>query len=146
MPSARSFVLLVAILGLAAPVMLAQVEGTHSANNLEDQVTQLERDWLAADAKGDADSLRRMISDKFIGSSFEGQLLNKQDIIPDDNKPGGFAGATPGDTHVQVFGDTGVLIGVINTTSGPKPGQIHVTLVCQKSAKGWQIIAAQLTH
>ena len=87
-----------------------------------------------------------MIADNFIGSSFDGQLLNKQDIIPDDNKPGGLAGAAPGDTHVQMFGDTGVLIGTVNTGAEPKPNQIRVTLACQQTAKGWQIIAAQLTH
>ena len=105
-------------------------------------MTQLERDWLTADGKGDAASLRRIIADDFIGSSFDGGLLSKEDIIPQSG-PGGFAGATPGKTNVRVFGDTAVLFGVI-TTSDSK--EIRATLVCQKRPQGWQIIAARLTH
>jgi len=106
---------------------------------------KVERDWLAADAKGDVTSLRQIISDDFIGSSFEGQVLSKHDIVPEQAGPGGFAGATVGDTNVRVFGDTAVLMGVINMASTP-PKQIHVTLVCQKRPQGWQMIAAELTH
>jgi len=109
------------------------------------KVTQLERDWLAADAKNDAAALRRLISDDFIGSSFDGGLLNKEDIIPEGPGPGGFAGATPGETNVRLFGDTAVLMGIINT-GGTQAKPIHVTLVCHKKPQGWQIIAAQLTH
>ena len=129
---------------LAASLTYAQ-EHTLEVNPSEDQVKQLERRWLAADGKGDAAALSRIISDGFIGSSFDGRLLTKADIIPDGNGPGGFAGATPGETNVRIFGDTGVLIGVINTAGSPaKP--IRVTLVCQKSPQGWLIIAAQLTQ
>lgn len=46
---------------------------------------------------------------------------------------------------MRVFGNTGVLMGIINT-AGPQPKQIRVTLVFQKSTQGWQMIAAQLTR
>lgn len=85
-----------------------------------------------------------MIADDFIGSSFDGSLLSKDDIIPQTAKPGGFAGATPGETVVRVFGDTAVLMGVIKP-AGPQPKAIRATLICQKRAEGWQMIAAHLT-
>ena len=69
----------------------------------EDQVMQLERDWLAADAKGDVAGLRRIIADDFIGSSPDGHVLSKSDSIPQGGGPGGFAGATPGATSVRVL-------------------------------------------
>jgi ketosteroid isomerase-like protein len=119
-----------------AALSFAQGQATTSNSKPEDQVTQLERDWLAADAKGDAASLRQIISDDFIGSSFDGGLLNKRDIIPERTGPGGFAGATPGETNVRVFGDTAVLMGVINTAGGPQPKPIRVALVCQKRPQG----------
>jgi len=72
-------------------------------------------------------------------------LLNKEDIIPEGTGPGGFSGATTGETTVRVSGDTGVLMGVINSVGPPQTKQIHVTLLCQKKLRGWQIIAAQLT-
>lgn len=146
MSSTRPILLLVLVLCMSATLSFAQGQTTQTNGQPEDQVKQLERDWLAADAKGDAAALRRIISDDFIGTSFGGELLNKHDIIPDRTGPGGFAGAAPGDTNVRVFGDTGVLMGVINTDGGPKPKPVHVTLVCKKRPEGWQIIAAQLTQ
>ena len=125
--------------------ILARGQAVASNSKPEDQVTQLERDWLVADAKGDLASLRRIISEDFIGSSFDGSVLSRHDIIPENSGPGGFAGATVGRTDVRVFGDTGVLLGVINTAGTPAK-QIHVTLVCQRKAEGWQMIAAQLTR
>jgi ketosteroid isomerase-like protein len=146
MSSTRSIISAVSVfMILFAGVDLAQELAGKSSSKSEDQVTQLERDWLAADARNDADALRRLISDDFMGSSFNGGLLNKGDIIPEGPGPGGFAGATPGETNVRLFGDTAVLMGIINT-GGPQPKPIHVTLVCQKKSQGWQIIAAQLTH
>ena len=146
MSCARAISYLTVIICLSVGLSFAQEQAARSNSKPEDQVAQLERDWLAADAKGDAASLRRIISDGFIGSSFEGEVLNKEDIIPEGTGPGGFAGATVGETKVRVFGDTGVLIGVINTVGKPQPSHIHVTLVCQKTPQGWQMIAAQLTH
>ncbi len=108
----------------------------------EDQVKQVERDWLAADGKGDSASLRRIISDDFIGNNGQGSTLGKDDIIPEDGHAGGFAGATADETVARIFGDTGVLMGTVKTT-GTKA--IRVVLVCQKRPQGWQIVAAQLT-
>jgi ketosteroid isomerase-like protein len=141
----RSSWFLMVFLFVSVGAALAPAQAAPSEGKPEDQVAQLERDWLLADGKGDADRLRQIIADNFIGSSPVGSLLNKDDIIPEGTAPGGFAGATPSDTSIRVFGDTGVLMGVINVPAKPQPKQIRVTLVCQKSAQGWQIIAAQLT-
>jgi hypothetical protein len=72
--------------------------------------------------------------------------LTSVKVVPEGTRPGGFAGATPGETNVRVFGDTAVLMGVVNTVGGPQPKPVRVTLVCQKTSHGWQMIAAQLTH
>jgi len=146
MLSIRSIGYLLLITCVGAVWSFGQSQGVNSKNSAEDQIAQLERDWLAADSKGDVGSLRRIISDDFIGSSFDGGLLRKGDIIPDNDGPGGFAGATTGETNVRVFGDTGVLMGVINTASGSQAKQIRVVLVCQKRPEGWQMIAAQMTR
>jgi len=145
MLSARFITPVILVIGISATFALAQQQVAGANSKPEDQVTQLERDWLAADSRGDGASLRRIISDDFIGSSFDGGLLGKEDVMPRSGGPGGLAGATPSETNVRVFGDTGVLLGVI-TTGGPEPKQIRVTLVCQKRSQGWQMIAAHLTH
>ena|SRR5438270_6404323 len=145
MAYARSITYAVLFIWVSATLGVAQQQATPSTSKPEDQVTQLERDWLTADGKGDAASLRRIIADDFIGSSFDGGLLSKEDIIPQGGGPGGFAGATPSETNVRVFGDTAVLMGLI-TTGGPQSKDIRATLVCQKRPQGWQMIAARLTH
>ena len=111
----------------------------------EDQVAQLERDWLAADAKADIAWFDRTLADDFIGAAFDGPPLTKHDIIPPAGRPGGFAGATPSGTSVRIFGDTAVLMGFIKTAD-PQTKQIRVTLVCQKRGQGWQMIAAHLAR
>jgi ketosteroid isomerase-like protein len=131
---------------LSVTFVLAEEPAPPSNAKLEDQVLQLERDWLAADGKGDAARLREIIADDFVGSSFDGELLSKSDIIPIGGGRGGFAGAVPTKTNVRVFGDTGVLMGVINNPESAEKKSIRVTLVCQKRAQGWQIVAAQLSQ
>jgi len=139
----RSIIYAAAIVCFSTALTFAQQ--TTTSNRPEDQLMRVERDWLTADAKGDAASLRQIISDDFMGSSFDGGLLTKEDIIPEGGGPGGFAGATPGQTNVRVFGNTGVLMGTINT-AGSQSKPIRVTLVCQKRTQGWQIVAAQLAR
>jgi ketosteroid isomerase-like protein len=143
MSSAR--VLLALIMFSAALCGSAPAQATSNAKP-EDQIAQLERDWLAADAKGDAASLGKIVADDFIGSTFNGHLLSKQDIIPQGGGPGGFAGATPSETSVRIFGDTAVLMGFIETAGPDQLKQIRVTLVCQKRGQGWQMIAAHLAR
>ena len=145
MANGRLITYAVLFVWVSATLSLAQQQATASTGKPEDQVTQLERDWLTADGKGDVAFLQQMIADDFIGSSFDDGLLNKDDIIPQGGKPGGFAGAIPSETNVRIFGDTAVLMGVI-TTAGPQPNEIRVTLVCQKRPQGWKMIAARLTR
>jgi len=111
------------------------------ADKPEDQLLQLERDWLAADGKGDVASLRRLVADDFMGGSRGGTLLTKEDILPRGSS-GAFAGAVPTDTSVRIFGDTAVLMGFIKTAGSGE--LVRVTLVFQKRAQTWQMIAAQL--
>ena len=130
---------------VGSALFVAQKTEVGSSNKPEEQVKQLEREWLTADAKGDAATLRRIISDDFIGSSFDGGVLFKDDIIPQGSGPGGFAGATPNEPTVRIFGDTAVLMGSINA-GGAGTSKVRVSLVCQKRTEGWQIISTQLAH
>ena len=88
----RVMVSAVVVIWAGLTFSFAQQQSAASNAKPEDQIKQLERDWLAADAKGDAASLRRIIADDFIGNAPGGQLLNKDDIIPE----GGGLGVLPG--------------------------------------------------
>ena len=64
------------------PFALPSKQSITSTAKAEDQVLQLERDWLAASIKGDVASLRQIVADDFMGESRDGRLLNKDDVIP----------------------------------------------------------------
>ena len=132
---------LIAFAGVS--IVLPSKQATTSIPKPEEQILQLERDWLAADGKGDVAALRRLVADDFMGGSPGGTMLTKEDIIPHGGS-GAFAGALPTDTSARIFGDTAVLMGFIKDSGS---GSLtRVTLVCQKRAESWQMIAAQLGH
>jgi len=118
-------------------------QSAQSNSKPEDQVLQLEREWLTADGKADVAALRHLVADDFMGGGPSGTLLSKDDIIPRSGDHGAFAGAAPTDTSVRIFGDTAVLMGYVKNADSE---MIRVTLVCQKRAQGWQMIAMQLAH
>jgi len=141
MPSIRACLTIVVFTVSSHIAISAQ---TTASATLEDQVAQLERDWLAADAKGDSAAFDRIVANDFMGSAFNGTMLTKQDIMPQGGNPGGLAGATPSDTSVRVFDHTAVLIGFLIKGDVGNPTRTRVTLVCQKRAQGWQIVAAEM--
>jgi hypothetical protein len=59
---ARSIIYVVLIFSVGATLSLVQTQAAGSDSKAKDQVRQVERDWLAADAKGDASLLHRIIS------------------------------------------------------------------------------------
>ena len=144
MPSIRAYLTMVVF---TVSICVAVSAQTNVGVTPEDQVAQLERDWLTADASGDSAAFDRIVANDFIGSAFNGTMLTKQDVMPQSGRPGGLAGATPSDTSVRVFGSTAVLIGFLIkgdhvATSTPT----RVTLVCQKRARGWQIVAGEMAR
>lgn len=143
MPSIRACL---TIIVFAVSSHIAVSAQTAARTTPEDQVAQLERDWLSADAKGDSAAFDRIVANDFLGSAFNGNLLTKQDIMPQGGSPGGLAGSTPSDTSVRVFGDTAVLIGFLLKGDMANPTRTRVTLVCQKRAQGWQIVAAEMAR
>ena len=143
MPSIRACLTIVVF---TVPSYIALSAQTTLSATFEDQVAHLERDWLAAEAKGDTAAFDQIVADDFIGSAFNGRMLSKQDITPQGGNPGGLAGSAPSDTSVRVFGNTAVLIGFLIKGDAANPTRTRVTLVCQKRAQGWQIVAGEMAR
>ena len=123
----------------AYPVRAAQ------APRAEDQLLQLVRTWLDADARGDHDALDRLIADDFMGFA-HGNIVSKDDIAP--------AGAPPKtnvvkyalqESSVRLYGDTGVVMSRV-VIEGAPPSEFKCTLVFQKRADTWKIIAAHMAR
>lgn len=112
----------------------------------EDDFRKLEQAWLDAASVPNLPALRQILSDDFMGTSFGGGVLSKDDVIP---APGVAANHMPKctlqDSTVRIFGDTAVLMGQVEMEVPSKPEQIRMTTVFQKNADAWQVIAVHMS-
>src|SRR5713226_2406750 len=139
-------------LGLAVLAAAALLPGHTRATapqdtKVEDQLIQIERDWLSAEAKGDLATLRRLFADDFIGMAFGGNIVNKEDVIPPEG--GGnriWAKTTLQDPTVRVFGDTAVGLSRVKVDDPQQPGDFRFSMVFQKRGGNWVVVAAHLAR
>jgi ketosteroid isomerase-like protein len=139
-----------AALGLAICISLlafGRLEARRSTANLgEVDFRKLEQAWLDAASVPDLPALRKMFSEDFIGTSFGGGVLSKNDVVPADGRS---ANHMPPcilkDSTVRIFGDTAVLMGEVEMQVPQKAEGVRMTTVFQKHPEGWQIIAVHMS-
>lgn len=112
----------------------------------EDDFRKLEQVWLDAASVPDLAVLQKLFSDDFMGTSFGGGVLSKNDVVP----PAGVNAnhlpkCTLQNSTVRIFGDTAVLMGEVQMQVPQKPQDMQVTTVFQKHGEGWQIIAVHMS-
>jgi ketosteroid isomerase-like protein len=109
---------------------------------------QLVRDWLAAEARNDRAALDRLIDDGFVGATFSGSVLSKDDIVPSANDPASnrFPKSSLKEATSRRFGDTGVVVGRIAADDAQQPMEFRCTLVFQKHGDAWRMIAAHMSR
>jgi ketosteroid isomerase-like protein len=117
-----------------------------TANMGEDDFRKLEQAWLDAAAGPDLPALRKMFSDDFMGTSFGGGVLSKDDVVPAAGMGSNhMPKCTLKDSTVRIFGDTAVLMGHVEMQVPQKAEDIRMTTVFQKHAVDWQIIAVHMS-
>jgi ketosteroid isomerase-like protein len=147
MPMIRWILTLPFVFVLSTSAM-AQSSSQNAPVNPQDEILKLQRAWLEAESKGDTATLRKLIDDEFIGTSFDGNILDKDDIAP----PGNAADAnhlppsTLEDATVRMFGTTAVVMGRVKLDSPTHPGRFRFTMVYFQRPQGWKIVAAHLTR
>jgi len=116
-----------------------------SSSDTETALVESVHKWLAAQAALDRKAMEEMIDPKFIGTAFGDTVLSRNDILPEPGQDAGrWNKAALQQTTTRIFGDTGVVMGTISF-GGADP-DIRFTLVYQKEANGWRMIAAHLAH
>ena len=139
--AALGLVICIALFGFARPSGRTSV-----ANQNEDDFRKLEQAWLDAASVPDLPVLRKMFSDDFMGTSFGGGVLSKNDVVPPE---GMSANHMPKcvlkDSTVRIFGDTAVLMGEVEMQVPQKAEDVRMTTVFQKHAESWQIIAVHMS-
>jgi hypothetical protein len=140
----------IGILSLLACVSLVAFANPHvrpSTTTLtENDFRKLEQVWLDAASVPDLPVLQKLFSDDFMGTSFGGGVLSKNDVVP---PPGVNANHLPKCTlensTVRIFGDTAVLMGEVQMRVPQKPENVRMTTVFQKHGEEWQIIAVHMS-
>jgi ketosteroid isomerase-like protein len=142
----------IAVLGLAVcfcVVGFARPGATvsNASAKTEDELRKLEQAWLDAAAVPDLPVLRKMFADDFMGTSFGGGVLTKDDVVPvQGSNANHMPKASLRDSTVRIFGDTAVLMGSVELQVPQKPELIRMTTVFQKRGEGWQIIAVHMSR
>ncbi len=117
-----------------------------AATPSEDDFRKMEQAWLDAAAVPDLDALRKMFSNDFMGTSFGGGVLSKNDVVPPSgSSPNHMPKCTLQNSSVGIFGDTAVVMGQVEMEDPQKPEEIRMTTVFQKHGDVWQIIAVHMS-
>lgn len=142
----KSWLLAASLTACLVLLAFARPNTSTAANPTEDDFRKLEQTWLDAAAVPDLPMLQKMLSDDFMGTSFGGGVLSKDDVVP---APGVSANHMPKctlkDSTVRIFGDTAVLMGDVEMQVAQKSEDIRMTTVFQKHGENWQVIAVHMS-
>jgi len=131
------------ILGICCTA-LAQTSPSTSSD-AEEEVSAVQKQWLEAEQHGDASALDRILDDDFVGSGPGGDVIRKSDLVastPGD-QPKGFLNQNLADIIVKAFGRTVVVLGKL-VDPNDKTHQVRFSMVYEKRANQWKMVAAQL--
>jgi uncharacterized protein DUF4440 len=115
---------------------------------LTEEFAAIEQEWLTATAKNDTATLRTMLGDDFIGTAFGGNIINKQDLLPEGDvheASGPWATAKVQDITVHGYINSAVVMGKVGMPDPKNPG-FRFTKVYMKRRGRWQLVAAHLSH
>jgi ketosteroid isomerase-like protein len=137
----------------AEPQAAAAPEGAVAASteNVENTITQLENDWVAAIVKKDPATLDRLLAADFAGTSPTAHTFSKQEAI-NDIKDGKYTVEKMDldDVSVNVYGTTAVSFTSQEEKStyagADTSGHYHFTDVWVKKDGRWQVVASHGTR
>ena len=114
------------------------------------EIRELGARWAAAESTGDAEALRPLLTDDFVGIGPLGYLLTKQQWL-DRYLSGDFANQQFGwdDIAVRSYGQAAIAVGVQSqqaTYKGrPSNGRLRLTQVLVRAGGGWRIAGLHLS-
>ena len=108
----------------------------------EAAVLRVQQQWLEASQKGNAEALRQIIDNSFVGSTPDNSIINKQSLFPPSGSEPTFTNTQFVGLNATVIGDTAVVFG--NMITAGDPTALRCAMVYRKRAGTWRMIAAQL--
>ena len=142
----RKSLLIIGLLAAVVSPAVAQTtpKTTDQNANIEQNVLQLTRDWLAAEEHHDRAALQRIIADDFQGTSPMGNTIFKDDVVPSDGTQSGGLSISTSELKARVFGDTAVVTAHGIQKAGEKR-ELRFTVVFAKRDDHWQMVAGHLS-
>jgi hypothetical protein len=122
---------------LVGTAVLAQSNGPSD----EAAVLSVQQQWLEASQKGNAEVLRQIIDDSFVGSTPDNHIIDKENLFPPSSSEPMFANTRFAGLNSKVFGNTAVVFGSMITKGDPTT--LRCAMVYTKRAHAWKMIAAQ---
>ena len=138
------------ILILAASTSLVAAGQTQSrvpkpVNKIEQQLLELESQWINGFGKPDRALLERLMTDDYVSNNADGSVTNKAQSIA-AAEAGFFSGTTSTreDLKVRVYGDMAVIT-CLDHVKGKFNGQFRHTSIWVKRKGNWQVVGWQGT-
>jgi ketosteroid isomerase-like protein len=141
----RNLIFLV-FLFLANPFSFAQSQPgvkTGTSVNAEDEILQIEKQWLRAAHQADRSALDALMSDDLVATTPAGDIVGKDELMPAE--PGsGLPQFNIVNSTVHIFGDAAVVMARLFPANGT--GDMDSTTVFQRQNGTWRIVAVQLSR
>ena len=113
------------------------------ATSEESAVLQVQQRWLEASQKGDDAVLQQIIDDRFVGSTPNDRVVERNELFPPAGSPPVFTSTHFADLNASVIGNTAVVFGKMVTT-GTHPETLRCAMFYMKHGGSWKMIAAHL--
>jgi ketosteroid isomerase-like protein len=115
------------------------------ADNAEEAVLKVTREWLDAEERHDAATLKRIIADDFQGTAARGNTVLKEDVVvPRAGTEARGLSITTSDMKVRLFGDTAVVTAHGVQKSGEKR-ELRLTIIFTKRNNQWQMVGGHIS-
>jgi uncharacterized protein (TIGR02246 family) len=144
---------LLLLLVLSVSVRVSAQEASPDRAKAEQEVRQLERAWLDAYEKFDAEAMDRIVAEDFAITFPNGKMQTKEQLMKmlrGPKPPGAAAGRIfTEDTQTRVYGDTVILRGRVIQESQrdgqPQREESRYTDVYVQTNGRWQVVASHLS-
>src|SRR5689334_17177085 len=82
----------------------------------EAAVLSIQRQWLEASQKGNGEALGQIIDERFVGSTPDNHIIDKESLLPPSGSEPMFAHTHFASLNARVIGNTAVVFGSMTTT------------------------------
>lgn len=143
--------MLLILLTIITCVTAVHAQANKEISKSEQEVRKLERAWLDAYEKRDAEAMNAIVADDFTITFADGSIQRKPRIIESLKRPGGSSTKFyTENVESRAYGDTVVLIGLVTSewkqNDKPMTDRSRYTDTYVQRNGRWQVVASHLSN